>query len=337
MDTTINAGVLNDHWRDLDSWTTRNVDPARQFDVWRDFVVDAHLHWDIRAIPCDRFPAFIRQGRFGGYRLVHLTAARGGVIGRRTSLQIQQDHEALYNLIYVAEGSQTLTLGGDREMHLGPGTFGLWDSTEPMKFNTGEGLRQVTFSVPRRRLDEALPGCEDLCGHVMDAHTGIGKLFIDCMLALESSFGDLSAPQASEVLEATTELLVATLRAKRQPALASRRPGDPLRPILEAIDRQLDDPGLTPQRVAQAHGLSERQLYRLFAEAQTKPAAWIRRRRLERCRHDLLSPSSRHRGVLDIAARWGFFDASAFCRAFRQAYGVSPSRLRAQAGHRAET
>lgn len=327
-----NPAVLNDHWRDLESWSTRNVAPARQFDVWRDFVVDAHLHWDIHAVPCDRFPAFIRQGRFDGYRVVHLTAAHGGVIGRRTRLQIAQDHEALYNLIYVAEGSQCLTFG-DREMHLRPGTFGLWDSTQPMNFNTGEGLRQITFSVPRRRLDEALPGCENFCGHVMDAHSGIGKLFIDCMLALESSFGDLSGSQAHAVLESTTELLVATLRAK-VPASGSRRAGDPLRPIMDAIDRQLDDPDLTPQRIARLHGISERHLYRLFAEANTTPAAWIRQRRLERCRHDLLSPASCHRGVLEIAARWGFFDASAFCRSFRQAYGISPRQLRSQAEQR---
>jgi AraC-like DNA-binding protein len=333
MDTTSHPAVLNDHWRDLDSWTTRNVDPARQFDAWRDFVVDAHLHWDIHGIHCDQFPAFIRQGRFDGYRLVHLTAARGGVIGRRTRLQIAQDREALYNLIYVAEGSQILTLG-DREMRLRPGTFGLWDSTEPMDFNTGEGLRQVTFSVPRQRLDDALPGCENFCGRVMDAHSGIGKLFVDCMLALESSFGELSPAQAREVLEATTELLVATLRAKQQPSPCSRRPGDPLRPILDAIEHRLDEPDLTPQRIALAHGISERQLYRLFADVQTTPAAWIRQRRLERCRHDLLAPSSRHRGVLEIAARWGFYDASAFCRAFRAAYGVSPRQLRApQSGH----
>jgi len=329
MDTSTNPGVLNDHWRDLESWTTRNVDPARQFDVWRDFVVDAHLHWDIGGISCDHFPAFIRQGRFDGFRLVHLTAARGGVIGRRTRLQIAKDHEALYNLIYVAEGSQTLTLP-HREMRLGPGTFGLWDSTEPMNFNTGEGLRQITFSVPRQRLDEALPDCAELCGHVMDADSGIGKLFVDYMLALESNFGDLSAAQAHEVLETTTELLVATLRAKRPGIIDDGRPATLLRAIRESIDRQLEDPTLTPQRIAQAHGISERRLYRLFAEARTTPAAWIRQRRLERCRHDLLSASSRHRGVLDIAARWGFFDASAFCRAFRQAYGVSPTQLRRQ-------
>ena len=35
MDTSTNPAVLNNHWRDLDSWTTRNVEPARQFDAWR--------------------------------------------------------------------------------------------------------------------------------------------------------------------------------------------------------------------------------------------------------------------------------------------------------------
>lgn len=321
--------VLNDHWRDLESWTTRSVAPARQFDAWRDFVVDAHLHWDIHSVRCDQFPAFIRQGRYEGFRLIHLTAARGGVIGKRSSLQIAQDREALYNLIYVAEGSQHLSFG-DREVHLGPGSFALWDSTQPMNFNTGEGLRQVTFSVPRKRLDDALPRCEEFCGHAMQATSGIGKLFIDCMLALESSFGELSNAEAGEVLEATTEMLVATLAAKLQlPEHRGFR--EQLQQVMAGINRQLDDPHLTPQRVARDSGMSERQLYRLFAEAHTTPASWIRKRRLEQCRRDLVARSCAHLSIIDIATRWGFFDSSSFCRMFRQEYGVSPKQVRSPA------
>jgi AraC-like DNA-binding protein len=37
-------------------------------------------------------------------------------------------------------------------------------------------------------------------------------------------------------------------------------------------------------------------------------------------------------GIFDIAARWGFFESSSFCRMFRQEYGLSPSQLRASAG-----
>ena len=323
---TYSSPVLNDHWRDLESWTTATVMPSKQFDHWRDFVVDAHLHWNIHSVPCDQFPAFIRQGRYEGFRLVHLTAARGGVIGRRSTREIAQDNEALYNLIYVAEGSQCLEFA-DHEIRLDPGTFALWDSTQPMNFNTGEGLRQITFSVPKKRLDDALPRSGEFCGHAMKATSGIGKLFIDCMLALETSFGELSNAEAGEVLEATTEMLVATLAAKvKLPEPRGFR--EQLQHVMAGINRQLDDPHLTPQRVACDNGMSERHLYRLFAEADTTPASWIRKRRLEQCRRDLVARSCAHLSIIDIAVRWGFFDSSSFCRMFRQEYGVSPKQIR---------
>lgn len=319
------GAVLNDHWGDLDSWTTGTVAPAKQFDLWRDFVVDAHLHWDIHSVRCDQFPAFIRQGRFDGFRIVHLTAARGGVIGKRSTREIAKDSEALYNLIYVAAGSQSLEIGG-RALTVVAGSFALWDSTQPMTFNTGEGLRQITFSVPRKRLDDALPRAGDFCGHVMHARSGIGKLFIEHLLALEASFGELSNAEARDVLEATTEMLIATLNAKVE--LPQRRCRETFRHVVADICRQLDDPSLTPGRLARTNGISERQLYRLFAEAGTTPASWIRKRRLEQCRRELVSRSGANRSITEIAARWGFFDSSTFCRMFRQEYGISPRQMR---------
>lgn len=324
---TLSSPVLNDHWRDLESWTTAAVAPSKQFDHWRDFVVDAHLHWNIHSVHCEQFPAFIRQGRHEGFRLVHLTAARAGVIGRRAAREIAQDSEALYNLIYVAEGSQCLEFG-DHEVRLDPGTFALWDSTQPMNFNTGEGLRQITFSVPRKRLDDALPRAQEFCGHAMQATSGIGKLFIDCMLALETSFGELSNAEAGEVLEATTGMLVATLAAKLPLLPLHRGFREQLQLVMAGINRQLDDPQLTPQRVARDNGMSQRHLYRLFAEANTTPASWIRQRRLEQCRRDLAARSCTHLSILEVAVRWGFFDSSSFCRMFRQEYGVSPRQMR---------
>ena len=323
------GAVLNDHWRDLESWTTATVAPSRQFDRWRDFVVDAHLQWNIHSVRCDQFPAFIRQGRCNGFRLVHLTAARGGVIGRRSVHEIGRDSEALYNLIYVAEGSQCLDFE-DHELLLGPGMFALWDSTRPMNFNTGQGLRQITFAVPRKRLDEALPRSDSFCGRAMQATSGIGKLFIDHMLAFESSFGELSRSEAVELLEVTTEMLAATLRVKIQP-LAQRGSREQLERVMAGINRQLDDPRLSPRRVARDSGMSERHLYRLFAEVDTTPACWIRERRLEQCRRELVSRSCAHLGIIDIAARWGFYDSSTFSRMFRQAYGVSPRQMRLSA------
>ncbi|MGP4114507.1 AraC family transcriptional regulator [Streptomyces sp. 4N509B] len=75
--------------------------------------------------------------------------------------------------------------------------------------------------------------------------------------------------------------------------------------------------------VAAAHGISVRQLYRLFATSGTTPAAWIRERRLEHCRRDLTDPRLHGRSVHSIALRWGFTDPSRFSRLFRITFGMS--------------
>jgi AraC-like DNA-binding protein len=63
-------------------------------------------------------------------------------------------------------------------------------------------------------------------------------------------------------------------------------------------------------------------------------AGWVRQRRLERCRRDLLDPASAARPVSAVAARWGLVNAAHFSRAFRAAYGLSPVEYRAMAGGR---
>jgi AraC-like DNA-binding protein len=65
------------------------------------------------------------------------------------------------------------------------------------------------------------------------------------------------------------------------------------------------DPTLTPAMIAAAHHVSVRYLYRLFETEQSRVAAWIRQRRLERCPRDLLDPALRTQPVSAIAGRWG--------------------------------
>lgn len=101
--------------------------------------------------------------------------------------------------------------------------------------------------------------------------------------------------------------------------------------ITEWIEAHLRDPDLTPAAIAGAHHISVRQLYRVFGPSGTTVARYVRDLRLERCRRELADPSLSGLRIGAIASRWGLPDAAGFSRAFRAAYGLSPSAYRARA------
>ena len=96
------------------------------------------------------------------------------------------------------------------------------------------------------------------------------------------------------------------------------------------IHQHLGDPDLSPETIATAHHISIRTLHRLFGAHNLTVAAWIRARRLDRCRHDLTDPLRRGQPIHAIARRWGFTNASHFTRAFRATYGITPTDYQQQ-------
>jgi AraC-like DNA-binding protein len=95
-----------------------------------------------------------------------------------------------------------------------------------------------------------------------------------------------------------------------------------------SIEARLGDPALSPGSLAAEHPISVRYLHKLFETQQATVADWIKRRRLERCRRDLLDPARRAEPVGGIGARWGLPNAAHFSRLFRTAYGVPPVEYR---------
>jgi len=90
----------------------------------------------------------------------------------------------------------------------------------------------------------------------------------------------------------------------------------------------LGDPGLSPHSAARASYISVRQLHRLFAHDGLSFAAWLRERRLRRCRDDLADPGLHHLAISAIAARWGYRSQVHFTRAFSARFGVTPRVFR---------
>jgi AraC-like DNA-binding protein len=94
--------------------------------------------------------------------------------------------------------------------------------------------------------------------------------------------------------------------------------------IVEYVLLHLAEPSLTPERIAAAHHISLRHLYRLWSHNHTGVAEWIIEQRLARAAAALTDDRQRRSPISAIGFSLGFQDAAHFSRRFRAAYGVPP-------------
>jgi AraC-like DNA-binding protein len=172
-----------------------------------------------------------------------------------------------------------------------------------------------------------------LCAQRLDGTSGVGQLVSGYLSTLASIGGSLDPVDALHLSSATADLLSVMLggRLRMLSKLSpERRDRERFIRIRHFIRTNLGDPALAPDTIAAAHHISLRTLHRLFqAHAGTTVSTWIRERRLEGYRTDLLDPALAAWSVYRIAIKWGFTDASHASRVFKAAYGLSPAVYRA--------
>ncbi|MEC3853664.1 helix-turn-helix transcriptional regulator [Paenarthrobacter ureafaciens] len=96
----------------------------------------------------------------------------------------------------------------------------------------------------------------------------------------------------------------------------------------EIVENRLWDEALDAEALAARLNVSTRTLHRAFRAQGASVSLWIRERRLDRCREDLLDPKFSHLSVSAIAAQWGLRDAAHFSRLFKARFGDSPRNFR---------
>jgi acetamidase/formamidase/AraC-like DNA-binding protein len=141
---------------------------------------------------------------------------------------------------------------------------------------------------------------------------------------------DAVARSLADLLFAFTEQLAAPVADNAGTATTTAM----MNRICQMIERNLDDPELTPARAAQAAGISERYVQKLFERIGDNFTHYVRERRLQRACADLANPAETHRNISEIAYRYGFGDSAHFSRTFRHRFGLSPREFRQQEAER---
>ena len=198
-------------------------------------------------------------------------------------------------------------------------------------------MRAIVLLVTSDALHGRITGKSGFNEARVVAPGGLPDVFSRMLEATARTLETLSDVEWSAIAQSLVELLLTLMHRLSAPMPDSNNTATQaaiLHRICQTIERTLDDPELSPARVALAEGISERYLQKLFEAVGDNFTHYVRERRLQRAWADLSNPAEVHQSISEIAYRYGFGDSAHFSRTFRHRFGLPPREFRQQEAER---
>ncbi|HXC56127.1 MAG TPA: AraC family transcriptional regulator [Rhizomicrobium sp.] len=259
------------------------------------------------------------------------TGSIGASISTRTPAQIADDNDDVIMLVNL-EG-RIDALHGRHETAILAGDAFLFSCAEEIRFVNPAPLRLLLVRIPFAVLARYGSPRDHTSPRLIHRKTSAVRLMIRYGMALFEDDDVAMAPgAASVVVDHMVDLAALAAGVPRDPSHAglSRRSGSArLRIIRADIMRNLTWHDLTVNWLAARHGLSMRQLYRMFEQDGVPFAEFVLEQRLIAAHRMILNPRFADHSISAIALQCGFGDISYFNRRFRSKFGATPSKVRA--------
>lgn len=160
------------------------------------------------------------------------------------------------------------------------------------------------------------------------------NFFAAWVLSVLAQFAMMEGVAAGELATVLPGMVVDRLqyvsaKAKRERERIAGRPPHALELFRKAsrIAEEEVGEGLSVGELARRSGVPPEILRRAFLETVgLGPGQWLRSRRLDGARRDLMRAAETGQTVTEIAARWGFFHFGRFSATYSQFFGEAPSR-----------
>ncbi|QMU78354.1 helix-turn-helix domain-containing protein [Streptacidiphilus sp. PB12-B1b] len=309
--------------------STAPLSATDRAEIWHEAVSGTFVPMEVNLLEREPSPGTIVSSRLGSLQISRVQAGPQ-VVTRNKHHISRADSESL--IVSLQQRGTAIKEQDGRETLIKPGEFSISDSSRLFRKKLEGEFTFTSFHFPREDLHVRDEDLQALTATTFTSEQGSAAL-VATYLARMAREVECFDDAVGRRLAATALDLMVLLIDERRGRFASEGPqvaAATLERVKDYIMRNLDDPDLSPSRIAEAHFMSVRYLHKLFQCDDTTVSAWIRMQRLERCRRELLRPMGRERGVAAIAHRWGFASHSHFSRAFRAAYGTTPSEWRVQ-------
>ncbi len=304
----------------VQNWSTSSYTNNEKLDAWQDMISVSHLPWTLSKASKDDFNAKLAYRLFDKYRIIKCEC--DAQEGFRSIKEISDSDNAYLNLLYVRKGSEQLKFD-DRSLWLNEGDMVIWDSTQHMSFHVPDKLEKVSLLIPESSLTSVFPTAHDYRGIVIPKKSGVGSMLANHINNIEQHMWQLTTEDLTAMMEPTMSIMAAAFGSYANISPNTMR-HIALNRIKQFIISNLHDPDLNPTMIASAHNITPRYLHMLFEDQDTTVSTWIKSRRLDRSKDDLIKSIVTHQSVSEIAFKWGFNDLSHFSRIFKQRFGQSP-------------
>lgn len=255
----------------------------------------------------------------------------------RREEDIRQDDNHDFYLSTLVEG-EAIVSQGENQFTVNPGDLIIMSGGQAYSAEYTQPSRRLIVQIPNHIFFERILGRREreVNAQLLN-NNGLVPIVTNLFKSLALQTEQLSETDQYTLAESFLELAGAVIRASV--TVDKSRPKDSqaalIRRILTYMDQNYADCDLTPEKVAEANGISMRYLHRIFQQSGMAVSKWIWERRLKATREDLLDPAKEKMRISEIAFARGFNDPAHFSRSFRDRFGISPSKLRAKAAAQA--
>ncbi|WP_426004326.1 helix-turn-helix domain-containing protein [Paenarthrobacter sp. NyZ202] len=309
-----------------EEFSTKALARTDRFEAWNQAVNDAFVPLSVAAADVKEFDGGLINQTVGPVFLSAVSGTASHV--SRGPREISANDPGLVKLGLQLRGYSVVAQDG-REAALTPGDFAIYDTTRPYDLYFDDAFRMMVVMFPPEALHLNRKSIATLTASRVSGRQGLGSLTSALLGAVAKQLHEGSVTDAASVSDALLNLISAVFAERVPPSSPLSHERLALMERIEAfVASRLSDPELSVSDIAAAHNVSVRYLQKLFEERDDTVSAWLRRQRLEKCRTDLLDPRLQTRPVSVVGMHWGFTDASSFSRAFKSAFGYSPSEYR---------
>ncbi|MCE7029446.1 helix-turn-helix domain-containing protein [Jiella avicenniae] len=310
-------------------FSTRDLAPPQRRSAWQKAVSEIYFPLDLAFHGSRLF-----DGTLDAWTLGAVSISRNcsnGMLYRRHQHHLVEERDESY-LITVPELSEVRFVQDGQDVSCAPGGFLIERSHLPYEFSHADPASLWVLKVPRAVLESHISRPERLATLRFDARSGAGALFVDMLRLAVGRITEFNEASCRLIGGQLVELLAAAVTEDSRVLSGSSTTvrNAHLCRAEEIVRNRLGEPGLTPQRVADACGISLRYLQQIFEEENITVGGYIRSQRLAASDQRLRDP--RFRGsISEIAYSCGFSDQAQFSRSYRARFGRTPSEARTAA------